>query len=436
MRFTEAAEEYVAILKRVPEQISNVQNKMFNYINKPDALNKTIEVFESNLDNQSVSYLLARFYVENKDYEKAFDLYLNLDKKNNRQGQDLITLAGMIYGDGNYQTAADYYKEILSKFSDSPFISNAKLGYAKTLEALSQQDTGENWKPYHKFTSANTDKSDEIVKAYNEIINLYPNTEVSSESYFRLGELKLYNQGDLLSAKNYFSKIIDNAPYSSFTPQAEMEMGKIGLMEGDADKAAEYFQKVVNNPKIPEDQKNAGKYLLARIDFYKGNFKAAKNQLVQILNNLSDNYANDAIELSLLLNTTLNDSSELLRFAEAEFLADQKKFDQAAEKYNLVAQNPRAFMLKSIAELREAEMELAEGNDAKSINQLQEIVSEGDKNIYADKALYLLGGIYEFSLNDTSKAIEKYEELLAKYPNSLYLDNAREKIIELRKKAS
>jgi len=81
-------------------------------------------------------------------------------------------------------------------------------------------------------------------------------------------------------------------------------------------------------------------------------------------------------------------------------------------------------------------MELAEGNDAKSIDMLQEIVTEGDKNIYADKALYLLGRIYEFSLNDASKAIEKYEELLAKYPNSLYLDDAREKIIELRKKAS
>lgn len=437
MRFTEAAEEYVTILKKVPEQISNVQNKMFNYINKTDALNKTIEVFESNSgDNQSISYLLARFYVENKDYEKAFDLYLKLDTENNRQGQDLIQLAEMIYSDGNYQTAANYYNEILSKFPDSQFISRAKLGYAKTLEALSEQDTGENWKPYHKFNSVDPNKVQEIVKAYTEIIARYPNTEVSSESNFRLGELKLYNQGDLAAAKDYFTKIINEAPYSSFTPQAQMEMGKIELMEGNADGAAEYFQKVINQPKIPEDQKNAGKYLLARIDFYKGNFKAAKNQLVQILSNLGDNYANDALELSLLLNTTINDSSELLRFADAEFLADQKKFDQAAEKYNLVAQNPRAFMLKSIAELREAEMELAGGNDAKSIDMLQGIVSEGDKNIYADKALYLLGRIYEFSLNDTSKAIEKYEELLAKYPNSLYLDDAREKIIELRKKAS
>jgi predicted negative regulator of RcsB-dependent stress response len=193
---------------------------------------------------------------------------------------------------------------------------------------------------------------------------------------------------------------------------------------------------VAERPKIPEDQKNSSKYLLARIDFYKGNFREAKNQLVQILSNLSDNYANDAIELSLLLNTTMNDSSELIRYADAEFLADQKKFTEAAEKYHLVAQNPKAFMLKNVAELREAEMELAAGNNDKSIEMLQNIAGEDSKNIYADKALYLLGRIYEFGLNDSSKAIEKYEELLAKFPNSLYLDDARDEIIKLSKKAS
>ncbi len=437
MRFTEAAEEYVFILEKKPEQVTNVQNKMFNYINKPDALKKTIEVFQNNSDdNQSINYLLARFYVENKDYQKAFDLYLKMDKENQRQGMDLIKLAELIYNDGNYNTAAEFYNEIIDKYSDSPLIARAKLGYAKTLEAEAEENIGESWKPYHKFNSINPDNIDGVVKAYNQIINQYPNTDVSLESYLRLGELKLYSQGDLSAAEEYFNKILNNASFSPIGLQAQNEIGKIELIKGNLDESAKYFQNVVNQPKAPEDQKNGCKYLLARIDFYKGNFKEAKNQLVQILSNLSDNYANDAIELSLLLNTTMNDSSELVRFADAEFLADQKKFNEAAEKYNLVAQNPKAFLLKSIAELREAEMELAAGNNDKAIDMLQKIVDENDKNIYADKALYLLGRIYEFGLNDSSKAVEKYEELLAKYPNSLYLDDARDEIVKLKNKAS
>lgn len=437
MRFTEAAEEYISILNKVPEQLTNVQNKMFNYINKTDALKKTIEVFESNSgDNQSINYLLARFYVEDQDYQKAFDLYLKIDKENKRQGMDLINLAEMIYSDGNYDTASEFYNEIIDKFSDSPLIAKAKLGYAKTLEAKVEQNIGDSWKPYHKLNQINPDKIDGIVKAYNQIIDQYPNTDVSLESYFRLGELKLYSQGDLSSAKEYFNKILSNSASSFFGLQAQMETGKIELIEGNLDGASKYFLNIISQPKAPEDQKNGCKYLLARIDFYKGNFKAAQNQLVQILNNLSDNYANDAIELSLLLNTTIIDSSELVRFADAEFLADQKKFDKAAEKYNLVAQNQKAFMLQSVAELREAEMELAAGNNDETITMLQKIVSENDKNIYADKALYLMGRIYEFAMNDSSKAIEKYEELLAKYPNSLYLDDAREAILKLKNKAS
>ena len=437
MNFTDAAEEYISILNKTPQQVSNVQNKIFNYINKPDALKKTIEVFEDNKgDNKSINYLLARLYVENKSYNKAFEIYLDLDKQNNRQGADLIQLAELIYSEGDYKTASEFYNEIIDQYKNSPLLARAKLGLAKTLEAEAEQNIGESWKPYHNFGNVSNDKINSIVDAYNQIINQYPNSDVAVESLFRLGELKFYNQGDLNSAKEYFANIIKNSPVSPFTPEAEEETGKIEMIQGNLDEAAKHFQNVVNRRNLPDEQKNSSKYMLARIDFYKGNFKEAKSQLVQILNNLSDNYANDAIELSLLLNTTMNDSSELVRYSQAEFLADQKKFDEAAEKYNLVAQNQKAFMLKNIAELREAEMELAAGNNSKSIEMLEKITGEESKNIYADKALYLLGKIYEFGLNDQPKAIEKYEELLAKFPDSLYLDDARDEIIKLRNKTS
>jgi outer membrane protein assembly factor BamD (BamD/ComL family) len=39
-------------------------------------------------------------------------------------------------------------------------------------------------------------------------------------------------------------------------------------------------------------------------------------------------------------------------------------------------------------------------------------------------------------LKDSVKAVESYESLLAKFPKSLYLDEARQNIIELKKKLS
>ncbi|MEJ2194707.1 MAG: hypothetical protein P8X73_07595 [Ignavibacteriaceae bacterium] len=63
-------------------------------------------------------------------------------------------------------------------------------------------------------------------------------------------------------------------------------------------------------------------------------------------------------------------------------------------------------------------------------------MEEGEKNIYADKALYLLGKIYQYGISDDTKAIESYEKLLAKFPASIYLDEARGEIIKLREKVS
>ena len=67
-----------------------------------------------------------------------------------------------------------------------------------------------------------------------------------------------------------------------------------------------------------------------------------------------------------------------------------------------------------------------------AIAVFQRIANEGQKNIYADKALYLLGEIYQFGLKNKAKATETYENLLAKFPNSLYLDDARAQIVKLR----
>ena len=193
---------------------------------------------------------------------------------------------------------------------------------------------------------------------------------------------------------------------------------------------------MINNKSAGEDKRNIAKYELAKVNFYLGKFDAAKDRLGEILNNLKDNIANDAIELSLLLNTTLNDSSGLLLFAKGELLVTQGEYRQASDIFYELASDKQGFVLQNKARLREAEAELAMDNYYESIAILEKITAEEEKNIYADKALYLLGKIYQYGLKNDSKAVEVYESLLAKFPNSLYLDTAREEIIKIRNKVS
>ena len=65
---------------------------------------------------------------------------------------------------------------------------------------------------------------------------------------------------------------------------------------------------------------------------------------------------------------------------------------------------------------------------------LEGISSEGEKNIYADKALYLLGKIHQFGIKNYGKAQEFYQKLLADYPKSIYNDDARAQLLLLQNK--
>ena len=439
MQYKDAAKEYCSILSDDPKQINAVQSRIFSYVNKPEALSSTIEVFKdySGNDNLSFDNILGRLYIENKSYKDAFNIYKELDKKSKIHGAELFDFAELVYNDEQYSIAADAFNYIIDNYPDSPFASRAKLGYAKTLEAgLTDKDTADDWKQFHFINSGKTSDEEKVISAYLDLTKIYPNTEVEYEAYLHAGRIRLYRQNDLPDAEKYFEKVIEETPSSQYGAAAYAEMGKISLLDGNLDSAEMNYSKILVNPKLSLENRNYAAFQLSKINFYKGNFERAKKILDPVFNDLKDNSANDAIEFSFILNISFKDSADLVIFSAAEFLAEQEKFREAADKYKIIAENPQAFLLQGISQLREAQMELALNNYSKSLNLLQDIANDGEKNIYADKALYLIGKIYQFSLNDSNKAVEAYEKLLEKFPDSLYLDEVRNEIIKLRNKTS
>jgi tetratricopeptide (TPR) repeat protein len=441
MRFKEAAREYCSILKAEPNQYQLVESKILSYINKQDALEATVNIVKeySSSDVVGFKYLLSRLYMEQKEFEKAFGLYIEIDKIQNNQGADLHNFASFAYKEKHFELAARAYNEVINRYPNSPFVSSSRLGYAKTLEEALHNEFYSNdnsWKPFYTVKPTDSKNIEKVVTAYNELIQMYPRSEIATEALYRIGRIYLYKMDDLPSAENYFKKIINEFPLSKFIFDAHLELANIMILKGHPDSAAENLLKITGSSWADEDKKNLARYKLAKVEFYQGNLNPAKEHLVPILNNLKDNIANDAIELSFMLNTAINDSAGLVLFAKGEMLAAQRKFTEASEIYRQVSQNGKGFVLPHLGRLREAEMLLAGGYYKEAVELLSEISAEDSKNIYADKALYLLARIYRFGLNDDAKAVEMYEKLLAKFPNSLYLDEAREEIILIRNKAS
>ena len=439
MQYKNAAEEYCSILDNSPAQLNSIQSRILSFINKPGALEQTIEAVKNyKSDKIEFKFLLATLYKEAKEYDKALDLYEQIESVQDQQGRLLLNFANYLTGEKQFSIATQVYDEILSRFPNSPFISNVKLGYAKTLEATLDDDSTLNandWKPYSRPLTTSNDKIEKVIKAYSEIIKAYPNSEVANESLLRIADILLNKKDDPDEAQKYFQKL-SAATTSALIFDAYLGLGDIAMQKGNLDQAVLEYSKVLDNKKTPLDKKNLAKLQLAKISFYKNDFEKSKTLLSEIINDMQDNSANDALELSLLLSTSKNDSANLAEFSKAELLTEQMKFDSASIIYKRIANNPRAFVLAQFAQIRDAEMDIATDSLETAILKFTKIADAGTKNIYADKALYLEGKTYEYGLKNKEKAIKAYENLLAKFPNSIYLDEVRKKIVSLKNNLS
>jgi tetratricopeptide (TPR) repeat protein len=440
MRYREAAEEYCSLIKSDVAQYAQLENKILSYSTKPNALDETIEVVKK-YRNQNINfnYLLARLFVEKKLYDDGFELYKDIDKKQNSNGKELYSFGEFLFSEEEYSTAAKVFKHLVDNYSDQPNVSSAKLGYAKTQEALLIKNYNElnpEWKKFYKSAKIEDKNLEPVIRAYEEIIKAYKHSEVSVEAHLHIGMLYYHLQNDLSSAEKYLNIITETYPTSRFASLAFVELGNIELQRGNLVQSEKYFKGVSSLTRAAGEDKSFANYQLARLSSFKNDFDNARRYLASVIGNLKDNVANDAIEFSILLNTAKNDSSNLSLYCQAEFLVEQKKFSEAKDLYLQLSQNPQAFVFSSIARLRVAEMMIAVDNYSEAISALALMVEEGEKNIYADKALYLQGQIYQYGLKESAKAVESYESLLAKFPKSLYLDDARQNIIELKKKIS
>lgn len=439
MQFEKAAQECCFILTADPSQLQTVQLRIFENINRPGALDATLKVIEDCADKNiiSFSYLLARLYTEKNSFDKAYETYLYIDEKQSSNGRDLYQFAQQMFAEKEYKLSSEVFKKITDRYPDSPIISQAELGYARSLEASllgEYEKTLPLWKPYFPLKKFQSEETERVLNAFTVVTNLYKHSEPAYESILRTANIKFYLLNDYEDARRLLNIIVSEAPLSKNSGEAYLELGNIALIQGNVDESAKDYSAILNLKNASEDVKNKAIYQMAKVNLYEGKFDEARKLISTVLTNLKDNSANDALELSLLLNPEMSDSSNLIIFAQAEFLVEQKKFDEAAINYKKLADNQQAFILQAISAVRYSEMMISVDNYSEAISVLEGISSEGEKNIYADKAVYLLGMIHQFGIKNYGKAEEYYQKLLADYPKSIYNDDARAQLLLLQNK--
>lgn len=433
MKYKDAVNEYCDLLEIEPLQLETVKRRIAAFIERPGAAEAAEEAIIKNLaghENKILKELLASVFAMEERFDQALELIIEIDQNSNSNGASLFKFAQDMLNNNHYDTALKCYSYLIKNYSSSSLLPSAKIGYAKTLELTTTTDienSSDEWREYFYIDTSYQTKFNPVISAYEEIAETYPENAISAEALLRIAKIKFKRQLKITEAVEILTYIILNKRSTPHSLESNLLLGDINIYLGKIDDALQNYN---NAYKLRDAAYQKEKQILlkiAKVLFWKGEFTRSLSFLSRITNNLNDDNANNALELALIINLNKQDSLNLSKYANALFLAEQKKFKEASDELLELYGNRNLLVLSKLAGFQYANILAAMDKYSEAITVLEEIL-DNRLEFNADKGLFLCGQIYQFGLKDNESAIDCYRNILENYTNSLYFDKSRELI--------
>jgi tetratricopeptide (TPR) repeat protein len=438
MDYAGASREYVSWLRANPTQLSYLQSRMGSWMSKETARASVIAAVKDELRNNEdviVLQLYGWLAMESRDYPTALTVYRRIDALSTSKGSALTQFADRALRDGAYRVAVEAYREAIELPLPPQRLPAAEFGEARALEELeTSADTASAQGRSVRPTEAQSSFA-APVERYRTIVSRYPHTEIAANALFRIGMIQFRRLDDLTGALQSFGDVLGDLPGGNpLRYTVALLIGQIEVARGDTAAAEKQFTLVAGMPDALADQTDEAFFRLAEIDFFAGRFEKAGTRLEGLSSNLKADFANDALELQSVIQDGIKKEPDVLRdYAHALFLARQRKNSEAiAILENLLASHPRS-VLADDALLEIASLQSLSGFTVQAVASYERLLTEFRGNsIVLDRAQFQLAETYQSGMHDASKAIAAFEKLLADFPHSIYAEQARKRVRQLR----
>ncbi len=423
--------EYLDVLEMEDSYIQSVQNSLQTSFGS-EADTKQNELLKTELlrriakrpDKPILSELLIWMQIQQKDFEGAFVQAKALDRRKKEEGARLMDLAKLSAQNENYDVAVKAYQYVIAKGTSNYHYTSARMD----LLDVSYQ------KIVTKGIYTPLDLT-ELEKNYQIAITELGKTANTVALLKKLAHLQAFYLGKSNEAIALLEEAI-SLPSLPAPIQAEckLELADILLMTGDIWEASLRYSQVEKAYKYDAIGQEA-KFRNAKISYYTGDFKWAQAQLDVLKGATSKLISNDAMDLSLLISDALaidTNIAPLMIFSRADLLAFQNKDDNAIitlDSINVLFPN---HALADDILYRKAKIELKHGKYAQAAAFYDTIVKDYGDDIIGDDALFKLADLNENQFSNLEKAKEMYQQLLIKYPGSIYVVEARKRFRKLR----
>lgn len=232
--YGKAVEAYQNFLKDYPDSVYNdyVQYqlgmtwlKMKNLDSAILAFRKLLKDYPSSKLMDDVNYFIGVAYFQKGDFSSSkqqLEMFIGNFKDSPYRPQAMFLLGEALSNLSEFKSAIDVFQTVTREFSN-----------LETLRQKAEYETAHAYAQMGNETEAN--------KRLSDFITRYPDSQLSPDIIFWLGEAYFENK-DLLLARKYFERLIRNYPNHESIGEAFLQIGLSYLEEGNFDAALRNFQ--------------------------------------------------------------------------------------------------------------------------------------------------------------------------------------------------
>lgn len=419
--------ELLKMIAQHPEFLQIAKNNISRTFENEDDYNflkiQLLKRIQKDPQNTNYIDLLAWQYIQQKQFDLALIQIIALDKRSNDDGGRVYALGNILIENKAVDAAKKAFDYLINKGEKSSYYIPAKVAL---LRLKNQQILDGNYQPADIQS---------LVDDYNELLNQFGRNAQTAFAISHLAHLKAYYQNKFAEAEDLLEQVI-NYPGLKPETQAEIKLDLADMYVSDNQRwEAALLYGQVEKSFSGEPLGQEAKFKNAKLSFYNGDFAWAKAQLDVLKASTSQLIANDALDLSLLIQENLaNDSAgnALKLYAKADLLQYKNQDHQAISTLDSVAVlYPQNDLADDILMMK-ANIYIKQKDYSKAAESFKEIINNYSYGIWADDALFKLATLEEDHLNDKVNAKKHYEELIEKFPGSLFVIEARKRFRNLR----
>tara|TARA_A100001011_G_scaffold389893_1_gene472276 strand:- start:5873 stop:7768 length:1896 start_codon:yes stop_codon:yes gene_type:complete len=428
--YDKAVTEYLNYLNKSPKHFKMISERIMMLPNTKKAQDLIIPVLE-NSETEYSKVILSDIYFKMNNPSKSIKILKEFSLYEN-----LLSLGINLETNNDYKNAQEIYLYLISE-TNNKITQKALHQLASCLEAQSIKKKNTNISsnftnnsflssPFIKISQKNSNYLNEAITLYDSLG--FKNNNLNS--LFRLADIKFKILGDLDDAYSLYNKIYNSDINKDLRIRIVNRLCDVLIAKGDLNRSLNFINSELESSIWNINERNNLEIKKNQILFYQSEIDLVFKNLTKIANNYSikkTNY-NDILGVMNTILVLKKNKQLAKKYCMAQLKINQNKRTESIEILNDIIIDSNDEIFNNMVNFQAATLLVDQNKINDAIIKLNQISGE---YLYKELSVIFLGEIYQYILKDNTAAKIKYFSLLQDFPNSIYYEKIRLRLLEM-----